>query len=59
MAIRRQVSVSDDVWAEIRALEYVTKETQGTIVGQALRAYLQANPSLAARVAKAKEALAA
>lgn len=58
MAIRRQVSVSDEVWADIRALEFVTKETQGALVGAALQAYLKANPALAAKVEQAKAAAA-
>ena len=58
MAIRRQVSVSDEVWKQLRALEFVTGRTQGALVAQAIRALLDDDPGLAERVVRAGQVAA-
>ena len=58
MAIRRQVSVSDEVWGQLRALEFVTKATHGALVERGLRALLEADPALAEKVEAAKKVAA-
>jgi len=58
MAIRRQVSVNETVWGQLRALEFVTKATHGALVERALRALLEADPALASKVEAAKKVAA-
>lgn len=58
MAIRRQVSVSDEVWGQLRALEFVTKQSHGALVGRALRVLLEGDPALASKVEAAKKVAA-
>lgn len=59
MSIRRQTSVSDETWATLKAVEFVTGEPQGKVVAKALARLLDQEPALRAQVEKAKAARAA